>query len=133
MTGSLSNGSGPRREEHLPSVGRVEALKKSVALGPAPVKAKLALAWVLARGDGIAPIPGTKRRRYLEENVGAIHVQLSRENLGRIDRVISPDMGLLARAMSLPNGRTRPLRLLAARTPHDGRNCSAAGARSVAR
>jgi aryl-alcohol dehydrogenase-like predicted oxidoreductase len=47
----------------------------------------LALAWVLAQGDDLAPIPGTKHRHYLEENVAAIEVELSEEELGRIDEV----------------------------------------------
>jgi len=46
---------------------------------------QLALAWVLAQGDDIVPIPGTKRRKYLEENVGALEVKLTREDLRRID------------------------------------------------
>ncbi len=49
---------------------------------------QLALAWVLAQGKGIVPIPGTKRRKYLEENVGALAVGLSADDLARIDRVI---------------------------------------------
>jgi aryl-alcohol dehydrogenase-like predicted oxidoreductase len=44
------------------------------------------------RGDDIVPIPGTKRRKYLEENVGALDVRLSAEDLARIDRVIPPGM-----------------------------------------
>jgi aryl-alcohol dehydrogenase-like predicted oxidoreductase len=47
--------------------------------------AQLALAWVLAQGDGITPIPGTKRRRYLEENVGAVDVELTGDDLRRIE------------------------------------------------
>jgi aryl-alcohol dehydrogenase-like predicted oxidoreductase len=46
---------------------------------------QLALAWVLHQGDDIVPIPGTKRRKYLEENVEATEVQLSQEDLERID------------------------------------------------
>jgi aryl-alcohol dehydrogenase-like predicted oxidoreductase len=46
---------------------------------------QLALAWVLARGDDIVPIPGTKHVPYLEENVGAIDVALSDEDLARLD------------------------------------------------
>ncbi len=46
---------------------------------------QLALAWVMAQGEDIAPIPGTKRRRYLEENVAAVDLELSAEDLGRID------------------------------------------------
>ena len=49
--------------------------------------AQLALAWVLAQGEDIVPIPGTKQRKYLEENVGALKVQLTAEDLERIDEV----------------------------------------------
>ena len=47
---------------------------------------QLALAWVLAQGEDIVPIPGTKRRGYLEENVGALDVTLTRGELERLDR-----------------------------------------------
>jgi aryl-alcohol dehydrogenase-like predicted oxidoreductase len=47
---------------------------------------QLALAWVLAQGKDIVPIPGTKRRKYLEENVGALAVELTPADLARIDR-----------------------------------------------
>ena len=49
--------------------------------------AQLALAWVLAQGPDIVPIPGTKRRKYLEENVAALEVKLTPEDLLRIDEV----------------------------------------------
>jgi aryl-alcohol dehydrogenase-like predicted oxidoreductase len=48
---------------------------------------QLALAWVLARGQDIVPIPGTKRRHYLEENVGATKVQLTPDDLAHIDEI----------------------------------------------
>jgi aryl-alcohol dehydrogenase-like predicted oxidoreductase len=48
---------------------------------------QLALAWVLAQGDDMVPIPGTKHRKYLEENVGALDVTLTREDLERIDEI----------------------------------------------
>jgi aryl-alcohol dehydrogenase-like predicted oxidoreductase len=48
---------------------------------------QLALAWVLAQGDDVVPIPGTKRRRYLEENVQATELTLAAEDLARIDEV----------------------------------------------
>jgi len=51
---------------------------------------QLALAWVLAQGDDIVPIPGTKRRKYLDENLRALDVELTAEDLARIDRVIPP-------------------------------------------
>lgn len=50
--------------------------------------AQLALAWVLAQGDDIVPIPGTKRRRYLEENIGALDVQLSPKELAERDTIL---------------------------------------------
>jgi aryl-alcohol dehydrogenase-like predicted oxidoreductase len=46
---------------------------------------QLALAWVLAQGEDIVPIPGTKRTKYLEENVGAADVQLSNDDLAALD------------------------------------------------
>jgi aryl-alcohol dehydrogenase-like predicted oxidoreductase len=52
---------------------------------------QLALAWVHAQGDDVVPIPGTKRRTYLEENVAAIDVALSPGDLKRIDEVFPPD------------------------------------------
>ncbi len=51
---------------------------------------QLALAWVLAQGEDVVPIPGTKRRTYLEENVGAADVQLSADDLTRLDEIAPP-------------------------------------------
>jgi aryl-alcohol dehydrogenase-like predicted oxidoreductase len=48
---------------------------------------QLALAWVLAQGDDVVPIPGTKRRRYLEEDLGALDVELTGEDLAAIEEV----------------------------------------------
>lgn len=52
--------------------------------------AQLALAWVLAQGHDLVPIPGTKRRRYLDENVAALDVTLTADELARIDDVVPP-------------------------------------------
>ncbi|GAA3658759.1 aldo/keto reductase [Nocardioides ginsengisoli] len=52
---------------------------------------QLALAWVLAQGDDLAPIPGTKRVRYLEENVGAVDVQLSEADLAALAAAVPRD------------------------------------------
>jgi aryl-alcohol dehydrogenase-like predicted oxidoreductase len=49
---------------------------------------QLALAWVLAQGDDVVPIPGTKRRRYLEENVAATKIELTADDLARIDAAV---------------------------------------------
>jgi aryl-alcohol dehydrogenase-like predicted oxidoreductase len=51
---------------------------------------QLALAWVLAQGDDVVPIPGTKRRSYLEENAGAAVVELSPEDLARLEAIAPP-------------------------------------------
>ncbi|MDQ0218763.1 aldo/keto reductase [Peribacillus cavernae] len=48
---------------------------------------QLALAWLLAQGEDIVPIPGTKRRKYLEENIGAVELQLTEEELARINEI----------------------------------------------
>ena len=48
---------------------------------------QLAIAWVLTQGDDLVPIPGTKRRGYLEENLGALDVKLTPEELASIDAV----------------------------------------------
>ena len=52
--------------------------------------AQLALAWVLHQGEDIVPIPGTKRRKYLEDNLGALDVELSEADLARIDDILPP-------------------------------------------
>jgi aryl-alcohol dehydrogenase-like predicted oxidoreductase len=54
--------------------------------------AQLALAWVLAQGDFIFPIPGTKHIRYLEENLGAVNVHLSQKELEEIERIAPKDV-----------------------------------------
>ena len=52
---------------------------------------QLALAWVLAQGDDVIPIPGTKRRRYLEENIAAVDISFAAAELAEIDAVFPPD------------------------------------------
>jgi len=61
---------------------------RAIAADKGCTPAQLALAWVLAQGRDIVPIPGTKRRRYLEENLGAVNVQLTSQDLARIDRAV---------------------------------------------
>jgi aryl-alcohol dehydrogenase-like predicted oxidoreductase len=53
--------------------------------------AQIALAWLLNKGDDVVPIPGTKRRRYLEENVGAVAVALSADDIALLDRALPPE------------------------------------------
>ena len=61
----------------------------SVKKGCTP--SQLALAWLLAQKDHIVPIPGTKRQKYLEENIGALDVQLSQNDMQRIQEMVRPD------------------------------------------
>jgi aryl-alcohol dehydrogenase-like predicted oxidoreductase len=63
---------------------------------------QLALAWVLAQGEDIVPIPGTKRRSYLDQNVGAMDVRLTEAELARIDRTLPP--GAAAGDRYVPHG-----------------------------
>ncbi len=69
--------------KNLELVDAVRAIAEEKGVTPA----QLALAWVLHQGDDVVPIPGTKRVRYLEENVGATEVALSAADLARIDGV----------------------------------------------
>jgi aryl-alcohol dehydrogenase-like predicted oxidoreductase len=63
---------------------RIVAKVQEIAADKAVTAAQLALAWVLAQGDDIVPIPGTKRRSYLEQNVAAVDVVLTDDDLARI-------------------------------------------------
>jgi aryl-alcohol dehydrogenase-like predicted oxidoreductase len=74
---------GENFQRNLDLVHRVEEIAKEKGSKPA----QLALAWVLAQDENIVPIPGTKRRKYLEENVAALEVKLSPEDLRRIDEI----------------------------------------------
>jgi aryl-alcohol dehydrogenase-like predicted oxidoreductase len=74
---------GENFQKNLDLVARVELLAKEKKCTPG----QLALAWLLAQGDDIIPIPGTKRRKYLEENAGALNVTLSADDIRRIDEV----------------------------------------------
>ena len=58
---------------------------KQIAAGKGITPAQLALSWVLAQGDDIVPIPGTKQRNYLEDNVGAVDVALTKADLAALD------------------------------------------------
>jgi aryl-alcohol dehydrogenase-like predicted oxidoreductase len=65
-------------------VQRVEAIADRKGITPS----QLALAWVLAQGEDIVPIPGTKRRKYLEQNASAVDIHLSSEELAELDRAV---------------------------------------------
>jgi aryl-alcohol dehydrogenase-like predicted oxidoreductase len=78
---------GENFQRNLDLVKRVEEIAHEKRCTPA----QLALAWVLAQGSGIVPIPGTKRRKYLQENIGALEVDLTNKDLARIDEIAPKD------------------------------------------
>ena len=88
---------GANFERNLDLVRRVEALAREKRCTPG----QLALAWLLHKGDDIVPIPGTKHRKYVEENVGALNVQLSDADVAQLE-----DVGLAAGAR-YPEGGMR--------------------------
>jgi aryl-alcohol dehydrogenase-like predicted oxidoreductase len=74
---------GENFQKNLEMVKRIEELAAEKGCTPA----QLALAWVLAQGEDIVPIPGTKRRKYLEENTSALDVEITPEDILRIEEV----------------------------------------------
>jgi len=64
---------------------------KTIAEDKKATPGQVALAWLLAKGDDIVPIPGTKRRTYLEENIAAVSLKLSREEMDQLDQALPPE------------------------------------------
>jgi aryl-alcohol dehydrogenase-like predicted oxidoreductase len=79
---------GENFQRNLDLVGHVSEIAEEKRCTPA----QLALAWVLAQGEDIVPIPGTKRRKYLRENVDALGVMMNTDDLERIDEVAPKDV-----------------------------------------
>jgi aryl-alcohol dehydrogenase-like predicted oxidoreductase len=77
---------GENFQKNLQLVEEVEAMAKEKGC----TTAQLALAWVLAQGEDIVPIPGTKHVKYLDENIGALEVKLTSEDLKRLDAILPP-------------------------------------------
>ncbi len=73
-------------ERNLQLAAHVKSLAQTKGCSPA----QLALAWVIAQGDDIVPIPGTKRVRYLEDNLGALNITLTPDELAQIDHLFPP-------------------------------------------
>jgi aryl-alcohol dehydrogenase-like predicted oxidoreductase len=71
--------------ENLDANLKIAAKVKEIAAEKGVTPAQLAIAWVLAQGDDVVPIPGTKRRNYLEQNAAAVDVELSDDELSRIE------------------------------------------------
>jgi aryl-alcohol dehydrogenase-like predicted oxidoreductase len=74
---------GENFQKNLDLVAKIEEIAREKRCTPP----QLALAWVLAQGEDVVPIPGTKRRKYLEQNLEAINVKLTAQELARIDEV----------------------------------------------
>ena len=85
---------GPRFSgENLQANRRIAAKVAELAAEKGVTPAQLALAWVLARGEDLVPIPGTKRRAYLEQNAAAADVELTADDLARIEAELPPVAG----------------------------------------
>jgi hypothetical protein len=99
-TSSGSTGISPVRRRGVPwrSVGEAKVLRRKrlreVAAEKGITPSQLALAWVPSRGQDIAPIPGTKRVRYLEENVAVTKVELTKADLERIEAAVPKPKGV---------------------------------------
>jgi len=86
--------SGPRfTGENLDANLALASKVKEIAEDKGITPAQLAIAWVLAQGDDLVPIPGTKRRSYLEENAAAVDVELSQDDLARINAELPEPAG----------------------------------------
>ena len=79
--------------EHAATNAAIVDAVKTVAHRCACTPAQVALAWVLAQGDDIVLIPGTKRRKYLDENLGALDVKLQPDDLAQIGALASTVKG----------------------------------------
>src|ERR1700741_3293281 len=95
---------GENFQKNLDLVARVELLAREKNCTPS----QLALAWLLAQGNDVIPIPGTKRIKYLEENAGALDLKLTAEDLKRIEEVapkgVASGLRYPEAMMSLVNG-----------------------------
>jgi aryl-alcohol dehydrogenase-like predicted oxidoreductase len=77
-------------EENFDANLKLAAVVEEIARGKGCTAAQVALAWVLARGEEIVPIPGTKKRAYLEQNVKAIEIALTADEIVRLDEGCPP-------------------------------------------
>src|SRR5438132_8685476 len=77
--------------ENIDANMRAASAVREVAEQKGATPGQIALAWLLHKGPNIVPIPGTKRRQYLEENVGAADLSLSAEEMSRLDAALSPE------------------------------------------
>jgi len=93
---------GENLEQNVRFIENIE--KIAAARGCTP--AQLTLSWLLSRGNDIVPIPGTKRRKYLQENIGALEIHLEQEDLDRIEEIAPPG---IARGSRYPEAGMKTL------------------------
>ena len=79
---------GENFQKNLELMDRVTTIAKSKGIAPS----QIALAWVLAKGDDIVPIPGTTRRKHLDENVASLEASLSASEIASLEEVMPPDI-----------------------------------------
>ncbi len=77
---------GENFQRNLALVANIEEIARAKGCTPA----QLALAWVLSKGKDIVAIPGTKRRRYLDENLGALDIRLTAQDQATLDNAVPP-------------------------------------------
>jgi aryl-alcohol dehydrogenase-like predicted oxidoreductase len=85
--------------KNMELVKKLEAIAKAKGITPG----QLALAWVLAKGDDVVPIPGTRRIAYLEENVAAVDIELTADEIARIDAAAPPGFAVGDRYPDMSN------------------------------
>jgi aryl-alcohol dehydrogenase-like predicted oxidoreductase len=78
---------GQNFDDNMRAAGTVRAIAERIGATPA----QIALAWLLHKGEDIVPIPGTKRRKYLEENVAAAHIKLAPGEVAELDAALPPE------------------------------------------
>jgi aryl-alcohol dehydrogenase-like predicted oxidoreductase len=89
--GDFRHGDPRYQGENFDANMRAASAVRSVAERRNATAAQIALAWLLDKGDDIVPIPGTKRRRYLEENVAAAEVRLTSDDVATLDEALAPE------------------------------------------
>jgi len=89
--GDFRRGDPRYQGENFDANMRAASTVREIAERKGAAPGQVALAWLLHKGDDIVPIPGTKRRRYLEENVGAADVSLNANDMSALDATLSPE------------------------------------------
>lgn len=80
-------------DEHMAANQKLVDIVQAVARSHGATPAQVALAWILAKAPDAVPIPGTRRRSYLDDNLGALNVRLTEENLAELNRLASMAIG----------------------------------------